>query len=277
MFVAKITEAIREQVRGVLQQHLECVTSIKSSAPNNINLPNSIIPTSAEKTNGFKDKLAFLLEKRHKAFYQSLRHKTLINVLSNGLADVDPKVPRKFMEKIGRFDQAPIINKKKEMSKQNANNEIEILKIYYESDIERLQKVEDELKEKVGALNDNEQEMAKKWIEASILKNEKISNDIIEKKQKFFNSDKYLHPISKMDVNSSIEIKEVRTNYNNQMKFPSFAPNYKKPILNNNVFKERSQHSYSQVVQNNIPTLPINNVSNFQSSNQNFKRKPFQL
>lgn len=283
-FLPTIVAAIKEELKSLLvNSPTTQERGVESPMMDNSPPPPPPPPSSAHLTD-FRSNVCPLLERRHRAYYQSLRHENIALALKNALENETPKVPRKFIEKIGRFDQPAIISKKIEMTRQNVLNEIEILRIYYDSDLERMNKLDEEIKNMVLDVEESYRNEASIFVDRSISKNVKISNEVIKKKLNFINSDKYLHAINDINFEKLKEIKKpsersINLNNNQALNHNKFNTNLRNQ--NNNHSKKPAyshvvQHTRNQIVsKKHVDDFHFNdyNNQNFQLCNQNFKKR----
>ena len=208
-FLPQITESIQQLLETKLQQFTQSLIEQVKHAAEKVSSPVPPPPSSSQiqtstsfdaRTNlqMVKDKLRTVINERQRPFYQSLRHKGLIEILSKSVALDEPKIPRKFAERIGKFDQPEIINRKKAKTIYNVNNEVEILKIYADSDDAKVLKVDQKAEEVMAVLNDAEKNLARIFFNDLVTKEQCKSEKIWANKCKFLNSEKYLIDLNKL-------------------------------------------------------------------------------
>jgi len=292
-FLPLIVAAVKEELKSLFERNPTRQEETELPIMDNSPPPP---PTTRERpvhiNNEIITRLGPLLEKRHRAYYQSLRHENLALALQNALQHETPKVPRKFFEKLGRFDQPAIIGKKIEMTRQNVLNEIEILRIYHDSDVERLNKFDEDIKNAVNELDESVRNEAGNFVDRSITKNVKISNNVIKKKLTFINSDKYLHPLNDINFEKLQEIKKpAKHNFNkrdseqinnNSFNHDNFNNNYRavsqingnrKPTYSHTVQHPRCEQFFDRNESNFDSGNNRNSHQNFQLRNQNFRKR----
>jgi len=215
-----------------------------------------------------KKQLSPILDKRIRRYYQHIRHTNLANLFTTNLQLQDPKLPRKFAEKIGRFDQSQIIEKKRKMTVANVENEIEILNIYAESDEDKLTGLDKEAEGIIKKLSPEDAVFTKDWYETKICANEAKSKKIWENKMKFLTSERYLIPLSQLVYNnydnnvSHDKIKDNNhSNYNSKPKFNHFS---------NQNYKINNEQKHFNAVTN--PCYTDNTSRNFSAYNNNFNQ-----
>ena len=242
-----------------------------------------------------KSSLSKIIDQRIRRYYQQIRHTELAKLFRESLELDEPKLPRKFVEKIGRFDQPEIITKKKEMTISNVKNEIDILLIYADNDAEKLAQLDTDAAHIISQLSENNRKEAHDWYLKNKSENESKSKNIWAKKLKFLSSEKYLIPLSELLVtNYASENKTVQNNYE-RVKQVHYRPDSfnKNKMFDNSYINERRQadqkyNSYADAVSstnsyNNSrrPRLPnswYNGKKNFTNNyfhmkDQNFRRR----
>lgn len=227
-----------------------------------------------------KKQLNPILDKRIRRYYQHIRHTNLANLFTTNLQLQDPKLPRKFAEKIGRFDQPQIVEKKRRMTVANVENEIEILNIYAESDKDKLTGLDEEAEKIINKLSPEDAEFTKDWYQTKLCTNETKSKKIWDNKMKFLTSERYLIPLSQLVFNNYNNISHdvnKNNNHNCKPKFNHFSnQNYKvnneqkhfntNPCYTHNTNKIFS--AYNNDINENNTLHP-----SFQRTDQNFRER----
>jgi len=235
--------------------------------------------------------LSNLCYKRTRPYYQQLRHNGLADLFSSSMANEDPVLPRKFAEKVSRFDQAAIVEKKKQMTLQNVMNEIEMLKIYSQNDSEKLAQIDQQAADIIASLPSHEEDQMKIYYANRVKASERKSNEIWGKKLKFLTSDKYLLPLSKLIVlnndNSNLINSSLNSKSNN---YYSQNKQYDNSLNKNNNYNynrhvsycdSRNNRTYAESVKYDRERKDINDGNDnfyndgyfFQNQNQNFRRR----
>jgi len=290
--VESIQAAVLETVEKKIDEFLVTLnTKLINNAPPPPPSPLPIMPTVSQplrhKSKAEVD-LSNLCHRRTRPFYQQLRHNGLADLFTSSMENEDPVLPRKFAEKVGKFDQPAIVQKKRQMTIQNVMNEIEILKIFAQNDKEKLTKIDQEAADIVSSLPHEECQQMKDFYTNIVNASEKKSNEIWGKKLKFLTSDKYLLPLSQLIVENNDNSKLINSSFIN--KTNNFNFQYRQnfdPSKTNNSFNDyhsKNDRTYCDIARYNNhhmirQTYETNdnyendNYDSFQKRNQNFRRR----